>query len=120
MAHEQADQVGGFQPQQVAESAPHGAGLTDLDPLGIDGVRYDVDQLAGERGGIAGVPPDHVADGDDPGLAIRCILPALDRPVDRIPGVEHLAQDIQAGEPAGLRSDGNWLPGCRRARRPGE
>ena len=98
MAHEQADQVGGFESQQVAETAPHRAGLTDLDPFGIDGVRYDVNPLARNVVELLEMPPDQVADRDDPGLAIGCILSALDRPVDRISGVEHLAQDIQAAQ----------------------
>src|SRR5208337_5486882 len=46
VAHEQADQVGGFEAQQVAERAPRRAGVTDLDPLGIDRVGYDVNPLA--------------------------------------------------------------------------
>ena len=80
MADEQADQVGRLQSQPVAERAAHGAGLGDLHPVGIDGVGHDVDQLPRDVVELLEVPPDHVADGDHPGLPLRGILPVARSP----------------------------------------
>ena len=95
VAHEQADDVAWFQPQQVAKRAPDRARLSNPHAIRIDGVGDDVNPLAGNVLELLKMPPHHVADRDHASLEFRGILPALHRPVDRVFGVEHLAQNVE-------------------------